>query len=234
MVKGRALVVVTGTGASSALGQIAALLDSRVQTTPPQKRLAGPGRTLALTAIALCGLVLVLSIARGQSLELMAITAVSLAVAAVPESLPAVVTLSLALGARRMAARNAVVRRLPAVETLGSVMVLATDKTGTLTQAKMVVEVPAAVPGIVFLSGGRSDEQATARLDALNKQRPQPWELSFSFGRALQAPVLQAWSGDEANRGKAQDAPLHRAELNSAARYGSYTPAMEHVDTPRS
>jgi fructose-bisphosphate aldolase class I len=91
--------------------------------------------------------------------------------------------------------------------------------------------VPAAVPGIVFLSGGMSDEQATARLDAHNKQGPQPWELSFSFGRALQAPVLHAWSGDEANRGKAQDALLHRAELNSAARYGSYTPAMEHSDT---
>jgi Ca2+-transporting ATPase len=140
VVKGRALAAVTGTGAASALGQIAALLDGRVQVTPLQKRLAGLGRTLALTAVVLCGVVLVLGVARGQSLELMTITAISLAVAAVPESLPAVVTLSLALGARRMAARNAVVRRLPAVETLGSVTVLATDKTGTLTQAKMVVE----------------------------------------------------------------------------------------------
>jgi Ca2+-transporting ATPase len=140
VVKGRALAAVTGTGASSALGQIAALLDSRVQTTPLQKRLAGLGRTLAVTAVALCALVFLLGVARGQSLELMTITAISLAVAAVPESLPAVVTLSLALGARRMAARNAVVRRLPAVETLGSVTVLATDKTGTLTQARMVVE----------------------------------------------------------------------------------------------
>jgi Ca2+-transporting ATPase len=140
VVKGRALAEVTGTGASSALGQIAALLDGRVQVTPLQHRLAGLSRTLALTAIALCGLVLVSGLTRGQSLELMTITAISLAVAAVPESLPAVVTLSLALGARRMASRNAVVRRLPAVETLGSVTVLATDKTGTLTQAKMVVE----------------------------------------------------------------------------------------------
>jgi len=140
VVKGRALGSVTGTGASSALGQIAALMDTRVQVTPLQKRLAELGRALAIAAVGLCGLVLVLGVARGQSLELMAITAISLAVAAVPESLPAVVTLGLALGARRMAARNAVIRRLPAVETLGSVTVLATDKTGTLTQAKMVVE----------------------------------------------------------------------------------------------
>lgn len=140
VVKGRAAAVVTSTGADSALGRIAALMDSRVQPTPLQQRLAGLGRTLAVVAVALCGVVLALGLVRGQSLELMLITAVSLAVAAVPESLPAVVTFSLALGARRMAARNAVVRRLPAVETLGSVTVLATDKTGTLTEAKMVVE----------------------------------------------------------------------------------------------
>ena len=140
VVKGRAVAVVTGTGASSALGQIAALMDTRVQATPLQHRLAQLGRTLAAAAVALCGVVLVLGLARGEPLELMLVTSVSLAVAAVPESLPAVVTFSLALGARRMVRRNAVVRRLPAVETLGSVTVLATDKTGTLTEARMLVE----------------------------------------------------------------------------------------------
>ncbi|GAB2449689.1 fructose-bisphosphate aldolase class I [Nocardioides hungaricus] len=87
--------------------------------------------------------------------------------------------------------------------------------------------VPAAVPGIVFLSGGQTEQQATARLDALNRHLPQPWELSFSFGRALQAPVLRAWQGDDANREAAQRVLLERAALNGAARYGSYEPAME-------
>ena len=87
--------------------------------------------------------------------------------------------------------------------------------------------VPAAVPGIVFLSGGQTDEQATARLDAINRHAPQPWELSFSFGRALQAPVLRAWAGEDANRAAAQAALINRAALNGAARYGSYRPEME-------
>ena len=80
---------------------------------------------------------------------------------------------------------------------------------------------PAAVPGIVFLSGGQSDEQATARLGAINARAPQPWQLSFSFGRALQAPVLRAWGGNDANREAAQAALLRRAALNGAARRGS-------------
>ncbi len=140
VVKGRAVARVSLTGSASALGRIAELMDTHVQITPLQRRLAGLGRTLALVAVGLSLLVLVLGLTRGQPLELMVITAISLAVAAVPESLPAVVTFSLALGARRMAARHAVVRQLAAVETLGSVTVLATDKTGTLTQARMTVE----------------------------------------------------------------------------------------------
>ena len=89
--------------------------------------------------------------------------------------------------------------------------------------------VPAAVPGIVFLSGGQSDEQATARLDAMNRLATQPWQLSFSYGRALQAPVLRAWGGDDANAIAAQAALLHRAALNGAARRGAYRPEMEGV-----
>ncbi|MFJ7912349.1 cation-translocating P-type ATPase [Kitasatospora sp. NPDC096204] len=140
VLRGRALATVTATGADSALGRIAALLRPRPEPTPLQRRLARLGRVLAAVAVGLCALVFVLGLVRNQPPGEMAVTAISLAVAAVPESLPAVVTLALALGARRMAARRAVVRRLPAVETLGSVTVLATDKTGTLTEGRMVVE----------------------------------------------------------------------------------------------
>ncbi len=89
--------------------------------------------------------------------------------------------------------------------------------------------VPAAVPGIVFLSGGQSDEQATARLNEMNKMGPHPWELSFSYGRALQAPTLKAWKGEASNVAAAQAAFAHRAKCNSAARSGSYTAEMENA-----
>src|SRR3954453_19500338 len=87
--------------------------------------------------------------------------------------------------------------------------------------------VPAAVPGIVFLSGGQSDEDATAPLNAMNAQGPHPWQLSFSYGRALQAPSLKAWGGKPENVEAAQRAYYHRAKMNSAARTGVYAPEME-------
>ncbi|GAA2512866.1 hypothetical protein Ahu01nite_060570 [Winogradskya humida] len=121
------------------MGRIAAMMVAPPTLTPLQHRLAGVGRFLAAGALVLCAVVLALGLFRGQPLQLMIVTAITLVVAAVPESLPAVVTLSLALGARRMTARHAVIRRLPAVETLGSVTVLATDKTGTLTEGQMVL-----------------------------------------------------------------------------------------------
>jgi fructose-bisphosphate aldolase class I len=87
--------------------------------------------------------------------------------------------------------------------------------------------VPAAVPGIVFLSGGQSDEVATANLNAINSRGAHPWEVSFSYGRALQDPALRAWDGKPENVEAAQRAYYHRAKLNSAARGGTYTPTME-------
>ena len=93
--------------------------------------------------------------------------------------------------------------------------------------------VPAAVPGIVFLSGGQSEEEATANLDAMNRLGPLPWQLSFSYGRALQASALAAWKGKAENREAAQRAFHHRAQLNSAARHGRYEPKMEKVAVGR-
>ena len=89
--------------------------------------------------------------------------------------------------------------------------------------------VPAAVPGIVFLSGGQSDETATAHLNAMNRLGPQPWQLSFSYGRALQAPVLEAWKGEPGNGPAAQRAFHRRARLNGLARSGEYRPDMEQT-----
>jgi fructose-bisphosphate aldolase, class I len=108
----------------------------------------------------------------------------------------------------------------------------ASDRAGVDEVAEQTLEcldrhVPAAVPGIVFLSGGQSDEDATAHLNAMNRTGPHPWELSFSYGRALQAPALKAWGGDPANVEKAQEAYLHRAHMNGLARSGEYSPDME-------
>jgi fructose-bisphosphate aldolase class I len=101
------------------------------------------------------------------------------------------------------------------------------DEVAAATLDVLARHVPAAVPGIVFLSGGQTDEDATAHLNAMNARGPHPWELSFSYGRALQAPALKAWGGDPANVEEAQKAFYRRAKFNGAARTGSYAPEME-------
>jgi fructose-bisphosphate aldolase, class I len=104
------------------------------------------------------------------------------------------------------------------------------EEVAAATLAVLRDTVPASVPGIVFLSGGQSDEAATAHLNAMNRLGDAPWQLSFSYGRALQAPALKAWKGEPAKRPAAQQAYLHRARLNGTARSGSYTEAMETAD----
>jgi fructose-bisphosphate aldolase class I len=104
------------------------------------------------------------------------------------------------------------------------------DEVAELTIRCFREKVPAAVPGVVFLSGGQSDEEATRRLNAMNARGPHPWQLSFSYGRALQAPSLKAWRGKAESVPEAQKAFYRRAKFNSAARSGSYAPEMETAE----
>jgi len=137
---GRGTGVVTNTGMNTELGGIAELLQSAGQDqTPLQKRLDQLGKGLSIAAGVLVVIVFILGYFRGEELRVLLLTSISMAVAAVPEGLPAVVTIALTLGARRMLRRKALIRKLPAVETLGSVTVICSDKTGTLTENRMTV-----------------------------------------------------------------------------------------------
>ncbi|MGD8813974.1 MAG: cation-translocating P-type ATPase [Anaerolineales bacterium] len=137
---GRGLGLVVGTGMETEIGSIATMLQAvDVEETPLQSRLDQLGKVLGWAALGVCGLVFIVGFLRGFDLLTMFLVAVSLAVAAVPEGLPAVVTITLALGMRQMIQRNALVRRLASVETLGSTTVICSDKTGTLTQNRMTV-----------------------------------------------------------------------------------------------
>ena len=114
-----------------------------------------------------------------------------------------------------------------AVRVRGRQTAPASKRSPTATPDCVYKHVPAAVPGIVFLSGGQSDEDATAHLNAMNARGPHPWQLSFSYGRALQSPSLKAWGGRPEDVEAGQRAYYHRAKMNSAARTGVYVPAME-------
>ncbi|MGC9384145.1 MAG: cation-translocating P-type ATPase [Kosmotogaceae bacterium] len=135
---GRGVGVVTKTGMDTEIGKIATMIQEvEKEDTPLQKRLEKLGKWLVVIVLAIAALVFILGLLRGQDLKTMFLAGVSLAIAAVPESMPAVVSIALALGAQRMLKKNALVRRLNAVETLGSVNTICSDKTGTITENKM-------------------------------------------------------------------------------------------------
>jgi P-type Ca2+ transporter type 2C len=139
---GRGQAVVVATGMQTELGGIAELMQTAGgEATPLQRRLDQLGKSLALAALGLVVIIFVLGWLRGEDITILFLTGISIAVAAVPEGLPAVVTIALALGARRMLKRQSLIRKLPAVETLGSVTVICSDKTGTLTENRMTVTV---------------------------------------------------------------------------------------------
>ncbi|HET8641598.1 MAG TPA: HAD-IC family P-type ATPase, partial [Pseudonocardiaceae bacterium] len=235
VVTGRAAGIVKRTGEHSALGRISALVAAtRPGLTPLQRRLAALGRVLGATAVGLSTLIFAIGMISGRSLVDMAITAVSLVVAAVPESLPAVVTLALALGARRMARSKAIPRRLHAVETLGSVTVMASDKTGTLTEGRMTVQRVLTPDGAQYAVTGTGYEPSGEVLGAGGAYRgrlPTPLVDLARAGLLCNDASIAEPTADRPHWAAIGD-PLEAALVAFAARCG-LDPAAERAAWPR-
>ncbi|WUJ05621.1 cation-transporting P-type ATPase [Actinoplanes sp. NBC_00393] len=233
LISGRAAGTALRTGADSALGRIADLVaNTRSGPTPLQRRLVALGRMLGVTAVAVSALVFFLGMLAGRPVAQMAITAVSLVVAAVPESLPAVVTLALALGARRMARIRAIPRRLHAVETLGSVTVIASDKTGTLTENRMMVQQAVTANGARYtISGtGYVPDGTVTGPDGATAIPADLVELARSAALCNDASLLAP--DDERAQWAAAGDPMEAALLTFAARC-DLDPNAERATTPR-
>ena len=223
--RGRAVVVATGMGTE--LGNIADLMQTAGrEQTPLQRRLDQLGRALAVVGLGIAGLILVLGLLRGDELTHMLLTGVSVAVAIVPEGLPAVVTITLALGAQRMLRRRALIRKLPAVETLGSVTVICSDKTGTLTENRMTVVVLDVAGHEVNLSEEvRRGVTRFAREDLAATPSPFPWLL---LGGAL-CNDAQLVPGPTEGKFHSLGDPTEGALVVAAARLGVWKGELEKM-----
>ena len=221
---GRGQAVVTETGMRSELGRIATLIQTVIrEPTPLQRRLDQLGKGLAAAALFLVAVIFVLGLLRGEELKLLFLTAVSIAVAAVPEGLPAVVTIALTLGAQRMLKRRVLIRKLAAVETLGSVTVICSDKTGTLTQNRMTAAVL---------------QLADEKLDLAPDSRPGDKRVltvdqsGFGLllaGGALCNDALLPAAGDQANPQAPLGDPTEAALATVGARFGLIKHELERV-----
>ena len=165
---GTAAAVVTATGMQTEMGKIAGLLSGEADTqTPLQKKLAALGKNLGFLALAACAIIFVVGLLNGIPVMEIFMTSVSLAVSAIPEGLPAIVTIVLSIGVQRMVKKNAIIRRLPAVETLGSASVICSDKTGTLTQNRMTLQKAYLNGAADAIESGSEDARALIRMASL-------------------------------------------------------------------
>lgn len=235
---GHGIGVVVETGMNTKVGKIAnMLLSNESEQTPLQKRLAGIGKSLGIGALIICMLIFIIGICKNNSIYEMFMTSVGLAVAAIPEGLPAIVTIVLSIGVTRMAKKNAIIRRLPAVETLGSSSVICSDKTGTLTQNKMTVVgaglLSAHDPNYKFIlelgamctdvEGGIGDPTEVAIVNALNeigiykenlyKEKPRVNDIPFDSTRKLMTTIHKTDKGYRVITKGAVDVLLDKCNL---------------------
>ncbi|NPA27266.1 MAG: cation-translocating P-type ATPase [Chloroflexi bacterium] len=231
---GRGKAVVVATGMSTELGRIAAMLQSvEREPTPLQRRLAQLSKGLAWAALVIVVVVFTLGVMRGEDLETMFLTAISMAVAAVPEGLPAVVTIALALGAQRMLRRKALIRKLPAVETLGSITVICSDKTGTLTENRMTV-------AVLDMAGYEEPLRMTELLERQRSARAEcPTEPDWStlppdvglllLAAALCNDAVLVPRGEDQETCTAVGDPTEAALVLAAAQVGLAKPVLEQL-----
>jgi Ca2+-transporting ATPase len=227
---GHGVALVTGTGMNTQLGKIADMLQTvGIEKTPLQRRLEQLARGLAVAAIVLVAIVFGLGVLRGEDLVEMFTVSVAMAVAAVPEGLPAVVTIALALGAQRMLKRNALIRKLPAVETLGSVTVICSDKTGTLTQNRMTVTfVDVAENSLNLQARLRSFSPTVSPEDPVEPllQESPPIVLTLAGGALCNDAVLEPVTGEHGTFSSVGD-PTEGALVIASARAGLWKSDLE-------